>query len=170
MSVIILPDGTECDPYVEDCPVGEDSAEYELQLSQAGEQAAIIYGILPTLGVLYLPVYWFSVRKSKVDALTSNSIYQMTWLAIWLGHLSLYLFPAVTFPMTFAAKRGLNTIYVLWQQYMTFLTGLLLSLTVSGMFAYSYINYETESGLDQETILMEGGIYFVTTMISFIIL
>ena len=148
MSVIILPDGSECDPYVEDCPVGEDSAEYELQLSQAGYQAALIYGILPTLATLYPTSYWFSVRKSKVEALTANSIYQQAWLFIWLGHLALYLFPAVTFPMSFAAKRGLTSIYVQWQQYMTYYTGVTLSLTVSGMFAYSYLQYETESGLD----------------------
>ena len=88
------------------------------------------------------------MRKSKVDALTANSTYQMAWLFIWLGHLALYLFPAFTFPMSFAANPGLTPIYVQWQQYMTFYTGVTLSLTVSGMFAYSYLQYETESGLD----------------------
>ena len=72
--------------------------------------------------------------------------------------------------MSFAAKRGLNTIFIMWQQYLTFLTGLLLSLTVSGLFAVSYYQYETESGLDQQTILKEGSVYFVTSMLSFFIL
>ena len=111
-------------------------------------QAAIIYGVLPALAAFYPPLIWFVARKSKVDALTKNSYYQMTWLAIWLGHLLLYLFPAVTFPMSMAAKRGLNTVYVMWQQYLTYLTGIFLSLTISGLFAYSYYSYETESGLD----------------------
>ena len=64
MSVIILDDGSECDPWKEECPVGEDSASYELQLSQAGKQAAYIYGLVPTLLAIYPPIYYFTVKKS----------------------------------------------------------------------------------------------------------
>ena len=53
---------------------------------------------------------------------------------------------------------------------MTFLTGLLMSLAISGLFAYSYSAYETENGLDQETILTEGITYFVTTTVLFSVL
>ena len=89
---------------------------------------------------------------------------------MWAGHWSLYLFPAIGLPISLAAYQGFNTIYIMWQQYMTFLTGLLLSLTISGLFAYSYSAYETESGLDQQTILNEGISYFVTTTILFVML
>ena len=101
-------------------------------------RAAQIYGVLPALGAIIYPFYWFSLKKTSVDALSKNSMYKLAWLAVWLGHLSLYAFPALTWPVSMTARRGFNTIFVMWQQYVTYLTGLFLSLAISGLFALSY--------------------------------
>ena len=37
MSTIVLPDGTTCDPWTEDCPVGDDSDSYLVTIEKAGK-------------------------------------------------------------------------------------------------------------------------------------
>ena len=55
--------------------MGEDGEEYILQLSKVGREAAVMYGLVPTLLTLLPAAYWFSIRKEAVDSLTKNSIY-----------------------------------------------------------------------------------------------
>ena len=58
------------------------------------------------------PAVWFSDRKAKVDALKKNSWYEWTWIAIWLGHITIYGFPGLFWPISFAAYPMFTALYV----------------------------------------------------------
>ena len=79
MTEIVYADGTTCDPWAQDCPVGKDDEAYSLRVSQLGEQAAIAYGLVTVIAALIPPTFYVSARKSVVDSLTTNSLYQSTW-------------------------------------------------------------------------------------------
>ena len=53
---------------------------------------------------------------------------------------------------------------------MTYWSGTALMFILSGMYLYSYFVYETETGLDQSTILNEAIAYCSSTVIAFYIL
>ena len=112
---IILPDGTTCNPWVEDCPVGTDGDSYGTQIALIGKNAAILYGAFAMLSALIPSVFWFADRQPKVDALKKNDLYWWTWLSLWLGHLILYGFPGLFWPISFAAMPLFNTVFVMWQ-------------------------------------------------------
>ena len=114
--------------------------------------------------------YYFSIRKEDLESVTKNSLYKATWSAIWIGHLILYSLPGLLWPVSFAARPGFNTIYVMWMQYGTYYSGILLSVTVWILYVVSYFTYTDESALDQSSILYEGSVYFGTSLLATILL
>ena len=60
--VIVLPDGSVCDPWIEDCPVGTDEDQYSTSLMLVGKNAAVVYGAIATMSALIPPVIWFADR------------------------------------------------------------------------------------------------------------
>ena len=72
---IVLPDGTLCNPWLEDCPVGTDEDSYGTQqIALIGKNAAILYGAFAMLSALIPSVVWFADRQPKVDALKNNDL------------------------------------------------------------------------------------------------
>ena len=89
---------------------------------------------------LYLPTIYYSVeKKTSNSALSTNSLYKYAWDLIYYGHLALYSFPGLLWFISFAAFPGFNSLYVQYSQYVTYLTGVFLSLTATGLFAASYV-------------------------------
>ena len=116
MSEIILEDGTTCDPWIEDCPVPTDDTQFTLQVATAGRKAAIIYGVVSLLETILPPLYYAIVRRPNESSIAGNDRYKLTWSLTMLGHVLLYSFPALTWPMSLSASRPtFNAIYVMWQ-------------------------------------------------------
>ena len=132
-----------------------------------GKNAAVVYGSIATMSALIPPVIWFADRKPKVDALKKNGLYWWSWLSLWLGHLLLYSFPGLFWPISFAAYPMFNTFYVMWAQYGTFIVGGLLNLLVMSLFFISYFIYEDEAGLDKDRILTEALVYTGISALTF---
>ena len=102
---------------------------------------------------------WFGDLKDKVSALKDNAWFQWTWFAIWAGHLTVYAYPGLTWPISLAADPTFNYIFVIWQQYAVFFCTAVEIFLVLTLYLVSYFVYETETGLAKETILKEMGIY-----------
>ena len=90
-------------------------------------------------------IFYWIYRKTVLESLVKNSWYKWTWQTMWIGHLTLYAFPGLFWPVSFAGNRGFNSVYVMWQQYATYLIGTLLSVTVWILFAISYFTYTVEA-------------------------
>ena len=82
----------------------------------------------------------------------------------------MYLFPALTWPISFAGNPQFNSVYVRYQQYWTFYTGATLSLAVIGMFIASYVQYEADASLTQSQVLRETIGYSIGSVIGIAIL
>ena len=111
--ILVYPDGTTCDPFVEDCPVPKDDDQIAI-LVENGVPAAVVYGLFAFLAALIPPIIYSSSKKTILDALTANSYYQYAWTGIWIGHFALYAFPALGAGISFAALPRFTPIYVLW--------------------------------------------------------
>ena len=135
---IVLPDGSKCNPWIEDCPVGQDGDDYQMELASNTRMAAYLYGLVTTVATVVPPVIYFADRKAKLEKLVKNDWYKTTWLVMWIGHICLFGFPGLLWPVSFAAISSFNSIYLMWQQYATMILGSLLAITISGLYAFSY--------------------------------
>ena len=88
-----------------------------------------------------------------VAGLERNGFYTVAWMSIWIGHLTLYSFPGLFAFVSFAAIPGFNSVYVLWQQYGSFISGILLVLTVTGFFITAYVKFLDEGTFTKDIIL-----------------
>ena len=117
------------------------------------------------------PLFYFTDRRSEIESMSSNEYYKWAWKAIGIGHLVLYLFPGLLFPVSLTSDSiRFNTWYVMWQQYGTYLTGTSLAVVISGLFAASYFTYETDADLDESRIMWDGQTYFVFSLVSYVLL
>ena len=57
---------------------------------------------------------WFGDRTDKYSNLQKNPWLWWTWFAIWAGHLTVYAFPGLLWPISFSAELSFNYIFVIW--------------------------------------------------------
>ena len=170
MTEIVYPDGSTCDPWLSDCKVPEDDENILLQMRDAGLTAAIVYGVISSLAALVPPSIWFADRRNKVSPLSQNEFYEWAWIVMWIGHISIYGFPGLLWPISFAAYPLFNSFYVMWQQYGTFLLGTIFNFAVIGLYVTSYIMFKEETGIEKDTILIETIVYSGVMLPCFVVM
>ena len=113
---IVLEDGSTCNPWVEDCPVGEDDGTvYSLSMvSDFGRNDVILYGMISSFWTVMPLALYFGDRQARLDALTKNDLYKSTWLVLSIGALAVNAFPGLTWPVSLTSMTSFNEIYLLW--------------------------------------------------------